>query len=128
MKRNFFYFAWREFTRSAAVNKNRAARGVLIFLALYFSTLALFMGFNLSEHLSEAYPGQSQISAFNSLVFIYVGFDLVLRVMMQNLPVFGFQPFLILAVKRSRIARYMLNKSLLHFFNNSEPILGKLSC
>lgn len=117
MKRNFFYFAWREFTRSAAVNKNRAARGVLIFLALYFSTLALFMGFNLSEHLSEAYPGQSQISAFNSLVFIYVGFDLVLRVMMQNLPVFGFQPFLIVAVKRSRIARYMLNKSLLHFFN-----------
>lgn len=117
MKRNLFYFAWREFTRSAAVNKNRAARGVLIFLAIYFSLVALFMGFNLSEHLSKAYPGQSQIEAFNSLIFVYIGFELVLRVMMQNLPTFGFQPFLIIPVKRSRISRYMLNKSLLHFFN-----------
>ena len=37
MKRNFFYFAWRELTRSAYFNKNMAAKGVLIFLALYFS-------------------------------------------------------------------------------------------
>jgi hypothetical protein len=37
--------------------------------------------------------------------------------MIQNLPTFGFQPFLLLPVKRKRIAKYMLNKSLLHFFN-----------
>jgi hypothetical protein len=37
--------------------------------------------------------------------------------MIQNLPTFGYQPFLIIPVKRKRIARYMLNKSLLHFFN-----------
>ncbi len=117
MKRNFFYFAWRELTRSANLRKNKAAKGVLIFLAIYFSAIALFMGFNLSEHLAETYPGKSQISAFNSLIFIYVGFELVLRIMVQNLPTFGFQPFLIIPVKRKRIARYMLNKSLLHFFN-----------
>ncbi len=117
MKRNFFYFAWRELTRSANLSKNRAAKGVLIFLALYFSLVAIFMGFNLSKVLSENLSGESIISAFNSLVFIYLGFDLVLRIMIQNLPTFGFQPFLILPVKRKRIARYMLNKSLLHFFN-----------
>lgn len=117
MKRNFFYFAWREFTRSATLNKNMAAKGVLIFLAIYFSAVAVFMGFNLSEYLEKAYPGQSQITAFNSLIFIYIGFELVLRIMVQNLPTFGFQPFLIIPVKRKRIARYMLNKSILHFFN-----------
>ncbi len=117
MKRNFFYFAWREFTRSASLNKNIAAKGLLIFLAVYFSLVALFMGFNLSEHLSKAYPGQSQISAFNSLIFIYIGFELVLRIMVQNLPTFGYQSFLIIPVKRKRIAKYMLNKSMLHFFN-----------
>lgn len=117
MKRRFSYFAWRELTRSAYLSKNMAAKGVLIFLAIYFTAVALFMGFNLSEHLAKAYPGQSQISAFNSLIFIYVGFELVLRIMVQNLPTFGFQPFLILPVKKKRIARYMLNKSLLHFFN-----------
>jgi hypothetical protein len=117
MKRNFSWFAWRELTRSAYFGKNMAAKGVLIFLALYFSLVAVVMGFNLSMFLAETYPEQSQISAFNSMVLIYVGFDLVLRIMIQNLPTFGFQPFLIFPVKRSRIARYMLNKSVLHFFN-----------
>ncbi len=117
MKRNFSWFAWRELTRSAYFGKNMAAKGVLIFLALYFSLVAVVMGFNLSMVLSENFPEQSQISAFNSLVLIYVGIDLVLRIMVQNLPTFGFQPFLIFPVKRSRIARYMLNKSILHFFN-----------
>lgn len=117
MKRNFSWFAWRELTRSAYFTKNMAAKGVLIFLVIYFSAVALFMGFNLNEYLSKSYPGQSQISAFNSLVFIYVGFELVLRIMVQNLPTFGFQPFLIFPVKRKRIARYMLNKSVFHFFN-----------
>ncbi len=37
--------------------------------------------------------------------------------MMQGLPTFGFQPFLVLPIKRKRIARYMLNKSVLTFFN-----------
>lgn len=117
MKRNLVYFVWRELTRSSSLNKNMAAKGVLIFLVFYFSAVALFVGFNLSTHLAENYSGQSQISAFNSLIFIYVGFELVLRIMVQNLPTFGFQPFLIIPVKRKRIARYMLNKSLLHFFN-----------
>lgn len=116
MKRNFFFFAWREFTRSATLNKNVAAKGVLIFLALYFSAVALFMGFNLSTELAKSNTGNI-MQAFNALIFVYVGFDLVIRIMVQNLPTFGFQPFLIVPVKRKRIARYMLNKSLLHFFN-----------
>lgn len=116
MKRNFLYFAWREFSRSATLNKNMAAKGVLIFLAIYFSATAILMGFVLSESLAESNP-ENIISAFNALIFIYVGFELVIRVMMQSLPTFGFQPFLIIPVKRKRIAKYMLNKSLLHFFN-----------
>ncbi len=117
MKRNFSYFAWRELTRSAYFGKNMAAKGVLIFMALYFSLVALVLGFNLSDVLNANYPEQTQISAFNSLILIYVGFDLVLRIMAQNLPTFGFQPFLTIPVKKSRIARYMLNKSVFHFFN-----------
>jgi hypothetical protein len=117
MNRNFFYFGWRELTRSAYFSKNMAAKGVLIFLALYFSAVALFMGFNLSVFIEKSSPGQAQVPIFNSLIFAYVGFELVLRIMVQNLPTFGFQPFLLIPVKRKRIARYMLNKSMLHFFN-----------
>ncbi len=117
MKRNFYYFGWRELTRSAYFSKNMAAKGVLIFLALYFSATALVLGFALTEKLSEASDIQSKVTAFNSLILVYAGFDLVLRVMMQNLPTIGFQPFLIVPVKRNRIARYLLNKSVFHFFN-----------
>ena len=117
MTRNFFYFGWRELTRSAYFSKNMAAKGVLIFLALYFSAVALFMGFNLSEFIEKSHPGELQVPIFNSLIFAYVGFELVLRIMVQSLPTFGFQPFLLIPVKRKRIAKYMLNKSMLHFFN-----------
>lgn len=114
MKRNFFYFAWREFIRSATLNKNIATKGILIFLAIYFSLLGIFLGFQITESLMDV---QNKIAAFNALVFTYIGIDIIVRVMFQNLPTFGFQPFLIIPVKRKRIARYMLNKSLLHFFN-----------
>ncbi len=121
MKRNFFYFAWREFLRSASKNKNMATKGILIFFALYFSLVAIVMGFQLDEKLAET---ENPIQAFNALIFVYFGFELVLRVMVQNLPTFGFQPFLLMPVKRKRIARYMLNKSLLHFFNIMPWFLG----
>jgi len=117
MKRNFAFFAWREFTRSASFGKNVAAKGVLIFLAIYFSVSFLFLGFSLSMFLTEKFPDQSVVSAFNSMVLIYAGADLVIRIFIQNLPTFGFQPFLVLPVKKRRIARYMLNKSVFHFFN-----------
>jgi hypothetical protein len=117
MKRNFAFFAWREFTRSASFGKNMAARGVLIFLAIYFSVTFLVLGFSLSVLLAEKFPDQSLVSAFNSMILIYAGADLVLRIFIQSLPTFGFQPFLVLPVKKHRIARYMLNKSVFHFFN-----------
>jgi len=121
MKRNFFYFAWREFLRSASKNKNMATKGILIFFAIYFSLVAFFMGYQLSEKLADV---EHPMQAFNAVVFVYFGFELILRVMIQNLPTFGFQPFLLLPVKRKRIARYMLNKSLLHFFNIMPWFLG----
>ena len=114
MKRNLIYFAWREFVRSATLNRNMATKGILIFLAIYFSLVGTFFGFQLAGQLAKE---SNPMEVFNSLILNYIGFDLLIRVIMQGLPTFGFQPFLILPVKRKRIARYMLNKSLLNFFN-----------
>ena len=117
MKNNLYLFAWRELTRSAYFSKNMAAKGVLIFLALYFSASFLVLGFALTGALAEKTDIVSKVAAFNAYVFVYAGFDFVLRIMIQNLPTVGFQPLLIIPVKRKRIARYLLNKSVLHFFN-----------
>lgn len=116
MKRTFLSLSWREFTRSASMNKNIATKGILIFLAIYFTLLAIFFGFQLTEKLDPE-KVENPIQAFNALVFVYLGFEFVIRIMIQNLPTFGFQPYLIIPVKRKRIARYMLVKSVLHFFN-----------
>lgn len=121
MKRNFFYFAWREFVRSASKNKNMATKAFLIFFALYFLVVGLVMGFQLNDKLANS---ENPMQAFNAALLGYFGLELVMRIMIQNLPTFGFQPFLLLPVKRQRIARYMLNKSLLHFFNFLPWVLG----
>ncbi len=52
MKRNLIYFAWREFVRSATLNKSMATKGILIFLAIYFSLVGTFFGFQIAEQLS----------------------------------------------------------------------------
>ena len=70
MKRNFYYFAWREITRSSYFSKNMAAKGILIFLALYFSATALILGFALTETLAEKTAIASKVAAFNSFVFV----------------------------------------------------------
>lgn len=117
LRNSLLSLAWREFTRSANAGKSKAATGILIFLAIYFSFAAFLLGINLNESLEKKFPDQSLIMAFNSLIFLYVGFDVVLRVMVQNLPTIGFRPLLIMPVSRKRVARYMINKSMLHFFN-----------
>ena len=117
MKRSLFYFAWRELIRSANLSKSIAANIVLVFLALYFSLTALVIGFNLNIYIEKNFPSQSSITVFNSLIFYYLIFDLIVRIMMQKSPTFGFKPFLIIPIKRKKIANYVLNKSLLSFFN-----------
>jgi hypothetical protein len=117
MKRSFFYFAWRELTRSANFKKNMAAKIVLIFLGVYFSLVALLMGFNLNLYLEKSHPGEPLIAVFNSLIFVYAGFEFVLRILVQSLPTFGVQPFFIIPVGRKKLANYMLKRSLISFIN-----------
>jgi len=117
MKRSFFYFAWRELIRSVNLNKSIAVNIVLSFFALYFALTVLFIGYNFNIYIEKNFPSQSPITVFNSLIFYYFVFDLLIRIIMQKTPTFGFKPFLLLPIKRIKIAKYMLNKSLLSFFN-----------
>lgn len=117
MKRSLFYFAWNELIRSASMKKSIASTAVLAFIALYLSFSFLFLAFNIDKLMEESHPGINVLKAFNSIVLIYIGVDLVIRLIMQNLPTISFRQFIILPVKRSRIVRYLLFRSLIHFFN-----------
>ncbi|WP_159517636.1 DUF5687 family protein [Sunxiuqinia indica] len=117
MKRSLHYFAWREVIRSSAFGKSLATSIMLGFLALYFSANFLILGFFIPNIIGEEFPGANPVSIFNSYLLVYFAFDLLFRQILQNLPTISFKPFIILNVKRSRIARYLLLRSVIHFFN-----------
>ncbi len=117
MKRSLFYFAWRELTRSPNFGKSLSTQIMLGFFALYMAANFLFLGFAIPNILAKEFPDADPVSKLNSYLLIYFGFDLLMRQMLQNLPTISFKPFIILNIKKSRITKYLLMRSVLHFFN-----------
>lgn len=117
IKRSLNYFARKEIFRSSAFGKSLATTIMLGFFALYFVINFLALGIMLPKILGEKFPNANPVSMFNSYLLVYFGFDLLIRQFLQNLPTISFKPFIILNVKRSRIARYLLFRSVFHFFN-----------
>lgn len=117
MKRSLNYFAWREITRSSAFGKSLATTIMLSFLAIYFAANFLFLGFFIPDMIEKKFPDADPVVIFNSYLLVYFAFDLLFRQILQSLPTISFKPFIILNIKRSRIARYLLFRSIFHFFN-----------
>lgn len=117
MKKSLNYFARKEIFRSSAFGKSLATTIMLGFLALYFTVNFLALGIMLPKILGEKFPNANPVRMFNNYLLVYFGFDLLIRQLLQNLPTISFKPFIILNVKRSRIARYLLFRSVFHFFN-----------
>jgi len=117
MKRSLYYFSLKELIRSAYLTKSIASTAVIVFLGLYFAASFLFLAFNIDKIMAESHPGLDVFKAFNSIVLIYLGADLVVRFIMQSLPAINFKKFIIYPVKRTRIIRYLLSRSVLNFFN-----------
>lgn len=110
-------FAWKEVTRSSAFGKSVATTIMLGFLALYFAINFLALGLMIPKMIAERFPDANPVQIFNSYLLVYFGFDLLFRQVLQSLPTVSLKPLLILNIKRSRIARYLFLRSLLHFFN-----------
>ncbi|MDP2338691.1 MAG: DUF5687 family protein [Bacteroidota bacterium] len=117
MNQNLFSFAWRETVRSAYWGKSIATNIGLGFLALYLSANFLFLGFFIPEILIKKYPDIDPVSKFNSILLAYFVIDMITRQLMQKLPTISFKPFLILNIRRRKIANYLMLRSVFNFFN-----------
>ena len=91
------------------------------FIALILLEL-LGLGIMMRRILSEAYPDHDLVAIFNGALLYYFAIDLILRYLMQSLPVMAAQPYFHLPVKKSVIVHYMLAKSLF-FIMNYLPLL-----
>ena len=118
----FISHQWKQARRSPFWQRSLAINILLGFFVFLILLELLGLGLFLRTILSETFPGQNLIAIFNGVLLYYIAIDLILRYLMQSLPVIAAEPYFHLPVKKSVIVNYMLAKSTL-FILNYLPLL-----
>jgi hypothetical protein len=108
---------WKQTRRSPVFQKSLVVNIVLGLLILYFAMIVLSIGMFSDKVLIKLYPSQSPVESMNGFLLFYFVVDLLMRFMMQDLPVLAIQPFLHLPLRRSRLIHFMLLRSIPSMFN-----------
>lgn len=115
MIKKFLYLEWKAFTRSASFGANLAMKIVIGFLMVYFSLVFIGMGIVIFYFLKE--KNLEPLETVNKFLIYYFLFDLVIRLLMQAIPVLNIKPLLILPFTKATIVHFSLGKTMLSFFN-----------
>lgn len=108
---------WKAFWRSRSAGKNVAAQIFIGFLVLYLLGCALFVGLSFGHFLPKLFPGQDIIRVFCGLILYYFSFDVLVRFLVQELPVLSIQPYLGQNIRRGQLVGFLNARSLFHFLN-----------
>lgn len=115
MIKKFLTLEWKSFFRSASFKANIVLKIFMALGALYFIGMFLLVGvgsyFILEE--MELEPFQT----VNLFLIYYILVDLLIRFMLQKMPVMNIRQLLILPIPKSSIVRFALGKTMLSFFN-----------
>lgn len=110
-----------EIRRSPIWAKNAITNIVLGLVALIMLSYVLLLGIFLHKVAdgleSELYAGAGRIEIISRFLIYYFGFEFMARFFLQNTPILFIQPYLHLAIKKSKIIHFMLRKSLVSIFN-----------
>lgn len=115
MIQKFLYLEWKAFTRSASFGANLAIKILMGFLALYFTLVFLILGIGAFYILKKLHF--DPIVAVNKFLIYYLVFDLIIRLLLQKIPVMNIRPLLVLPIKKPTIVHFSLGKTALSFFN-----------
>jgi hypothetical protein len=111
----FYSHYWKGLIRNAAWRRNILTKIVFGILMLYLIMLFVYVGVSLDQILLK--KGGNPVDTFNSFLIWYFVFDLLMRSMMQSLPVIQVIPYLRFKFRRATIIHYLLLKSLWNIFN-----------
>lgn len=117
MTKTFLSLEWKQFTRSAAFTKGLVIKIFMFLGALYFGGIFIFLGVFLFKILEKAIPGVDPMISINQYLLYWVLIELAVRFFMHQLPVMNIKPLLVTPIKRPKIIRYLLNKTIFSFFN-----------
>ncbi|WP_230158300.1 DUF5687 family protein [Flavobacterium sp. CECT 9288] len=111
----FLYLEWKAFTRSASFASNLALKILMGFVAAYF--ILIFLGVGVGAFYILKKMKLDPVVAVNQFLFYYVIMDLIIRLMLQKIPVLNIRPLLIFPINKSTIVHFSLGKTILSFFN-----------
>ncbi|MBS7255178.1 DUF5687 family protein [Flavobacterium branchiicola] len=115
MIKKFIYLEWKAFSRSASFGKNLAMKILIGFIALYFSLIFIGMGVGAFYILKDM--KLEPLLTVNKFLIYYFVLDLVIRLLLQSIPVLNIKSLLILPFKKPTIVHFSLGKTMLSFFN-----------
>ncbi|WP_202700904.1 DUF5687 family protein [Flavobacterium sp. UGB4466] len=115
MIKKFIYLEWKAFVRSASFGTSVVMKVLLGFLMVYFSLL--FVGAGIGAFYILKKMKLEPLVTINQFLIYYFLFDLVVRLLMQAIPVLNIKPLLILPFRKPTIVHFSLGKTALSFFN-----------
>lgn len=114
---HLFKHQWKNKIRSSFWQKSIVLNIILGFTAVYLMLNIIAISLFVDKILLHFYKDCDVIESFTRLLFYYFSFDLIVRFLMQELPILSIQPYLILPIKKSQLLHYPLIKSSTSFFN-----------
>lgn len=114
---HFLNLEWKQYFRSAHWQKGIAIKIIMVFFALYFVVAFLAIGVGGYYLLKKEFPDSDPLQIVNSYLLFAILGDLIMRYLMQKLPVMNIKPLLILPIKKNKLVHYVLGKSAFSAFN-----------
>jgi len=114
---HFLRLEWKQYFRSSHWQKGLALKIIMGFFVLYFLVAFLGLGSLGYYILKKQYPDADPLQIVNSYLLFAILGDLVLRYLMQKLPIIKIKPLLILPIQKNKLVHYVLGKSSFSFFN-----------
>lgn len=109
--------------RSSSVGKDTAVQITLGLIVLALVVYSLMFGFALEKIILNTLEQKDAITFLNGLLIYYLLGGFITRYFLQSLPAVDAQPYLHLPISRSKIANFLVGKSLIHIINISVFLL-----
>lgn len=123
MFRKLLLLEWKSFFRSATLGKEIALKIFVGLFAIYGIVSLLFLGIGMHFLIKELMPTAEPIQIVNQYVLIWFVMELMVRYMMQKIPIINIKPFLIQNIQRKTLVNFILTKSIFSYFNILTPVI-----
>lgn len=116
MFKHFINLELKSFLRSASFGNKLVMKIVMAFFAIYFAVMMIALGSGIFYIIQDS-GYKDPLSFVNKYAFYWFLGHLLLRYLVQSIPVMSIRPLMILPIKKASLVHFVLGKSAISFFN-----------